>query len=56
MTCRVFRDHVCALAGAAVYSNAPAVINLTSDDNDDFVGETGLSHIIDLTLDSEDEQ
>lgn len=58
MTRRVFRNHICALAmvGVVAHSNRPAIIDLTSDGDNDSVGE-GPSHmIIDLTLDSDDEQ
>ena len=51
MTRRVFRHHICAMAGVAV-QNWPMVIDLTSDNDN----EEPSSFIIDLTADSEDEQ
>jgi hypothetical protein len=51
MTRRVFKDHTCAVAAAGVARNAPAVIDLTFDDEE-------IAHhrptFIDLTADDSD--
>ena len=54
MTRRVFRNHICALAGVVVRLDLPVVIDLTSDDDSVSEGSSGI--IIDLTSDSEDKQ
>ena len=35
MTCRVFRNHICAVAAATVPNLPTAVIDLTQSDSDD---------------------